>query len=553
MQKVRIMALGGLDEDGKNMYCLEIGGDIFLIEAGIKYPESEQLGIEYIIPDFSYLEQNKNRVKAIFLTHGHDDVTGALSFLLKTLDIEVYASALTAKMIEKMLPQKKRVNVIKRNDDIVVSGHIVHTFPVMQSIADSFGLIFDTDQGLVVYSGEFIIDYDFTNPAFSMDINIMNRLGNKKVLCLLSESVSSSKSGYTTPKHRISNMIESYIENLDGRIIMTLYSQNLFRIIEVLELAKKYKRKVFFYNKEHVKVLKMVEELGYYKVPNNLLVDSRDFNNDLDNIICIVSGSGNKVFKLMNNIAIAEDRTIELKEGDKVIIASPIVPGTEKVAAHMEDDIYKAGVDVVKLNSKEVLSMHASKEDLKTMLYIIKPKYYLPIKGDYAALINNADIAVEMGYTPDKIVILDNGQFATFENEKLISTRDQIELNDVLIDGSDKTDVSGMVLKDRETLSTDGAIILGVYLDLKTKEVMGGPDVQSRGVIYLKDADHILAEIGNILIDTIKEAVRENRYDNMQVRLEAKDRIVRYVLKETGKRPMILPAIVEINMEQVNG
>ena len=251
----------------------------------------------------------------------------------------------------------------------------------------------------------------------------------------------------------------------------------------------------------------------------------------------------------MNNIAIGEDSKVELNEDDLVIIASPIVPGTEKVAAHMEDDIYKAGVKVVKLSSKEVLSMHASKEDLKTMLYFIKPKYYLPIKGDYAALIANADIALEMGYTADKIIILDNGQFATFENEKLISTRDCLTLNDTLIDGSDKTDVSGMVLKDREALSTDGAIILGVYLDFKTKEVMGGPDVQSRGVIYLKDADYILSEIGNILIDTINTAVKEGRYENMPVRMEAKEKITRYVLKETGKKPMILPAIIEINLD----
>ena len=552
MQKVRIMALGGLDEDGKNMYCLEIGEDLFLIEAGIKYPESEQLGIEYIIPDFSYLEKNKERIKGIFITHGHDDVSGALPFLLKQINIEVYATPLTAKMLEKYLPPMKRIHIIKRSDSFMVAGHRVHTFPVMQSIADGVGLIFETEQGSIVYSGEFIIDYDFTNPAFGMDINIVNKLDNKKILCLLSESVSAGRQGYTTPKHRITSLIETHIENLEGRLFITLYSQNLFRIIEVLELAKKYNRKVFFYNNDHVKQLKMVEDLGYYKVPSGLIVDNKDFNNSLTNIICIVSGSGNKVFRLMNNIANDEDRILELREGDKVIIASPIVPGTEKEAAHMEDDIYKAGVDVIKFNSKEVLSMHASKEDLKTMLYLIKPKYYLPIKGDYAELINNADIAVEMGYTPDRIIILDNGQFATFENEKLVSTRDQIELNDSLIDGSDKTDVSGMVLKDRETLSTDGAIILGVYIDFKTKEVMGGPDVQSRGVIYLKDADHILSEIGNILIETIKEAVRDNRYDNMQVRMEAKEKINRYVLKETGKKPMILPAIIEINMEQAD-
>ena len=553
MQKVRIMALGGLDEDGKNCYVLEFGEDIFVIEAGIKYPETEQLGIEYIIPDFTYLIENKDRIKGNFISHGHDDVMSALSFLLKEVDPEIYATALTAKILESSLPNKKRINVLRRNDTLKLGNVTIHTFPVMQSIADGVGFIFESEMGAVVYAGEFIVDYDFTNEAFAMDVNVLNKLKDKDVLCLLAESVSSTRSGYTTPKHRISEHIESYIENLQGRLIMSLYSQNLFRIIEVLELAKKYKRKVFFYNKEHVRLLKHVDDLGYYHIPQGMIIDAKDFNNDLDNVVCIISGSGNKVFRLLNNIAIGEDRLIELKENDTVIIASPIVPGTEKEAANMENDLYKAGVKVHKLSSNEVLSMHASKEDLKMMLYLVKPKYYLPIKGDYAKLIANADVAVEMGYTPDKIVILDNGQYASFENGKLVSTRDQIELEEVLIDGSDKTDVSGMVLKDREALSTDGAIVLGVVLDFKTKKLIGGPDVQSRGVIYLKDAENILNEIGNILVETIAQAVKDNRYDNMQIRMEAKEKITRYVLKETGKKPMILPAIVEINTEQNNG
>lgn len=555
MQKVRIMALGGLDEDGKNCYVLEIGNDIFVIEAGIKYPETEQLGVEYIIPDFTCLINNAERIKGVFITHGHDDVMGALLFLLKEKpEIPVYATALTAKLLESSLPDnKKRINIIKRNDMLNIDGHLVHSFPVMQSIADGVGLAFETEMGAIIYTSEFIVDYDFTNPQFSMNIDIINRLKNRNVLCLLSESKGANKQGYTTPKHRISDNIETFFENCDGRIIMSVYSQNLFRIIEIIELAKKYNQRVFFYNKEHFKILKYVEDLGYYRVPQGLIINDKDFSNDLENVVCVVSGAGNKVFRLMNNIAIGEDRVIELKENDNVIIASPIVPGTEKLAANMENDLYKAGVKVHKLSSSEVFSMHASKEDLKMMLYLIKPKYYLPIKGDYAQLIANADIAVEMGYTPDKIIILDNGQYATFENGKLVSTRDTLELEDVLIDGSDNTDVSGMVLKDRETLSTDGAIVLGVVIDFKTKELIGGPDVQSRGVIYVKDAENILAEIGNILVETIQEAVKDHRYENMQVRMEAKERISRFVLKETGKKPMILPAIVEINMEQANG
>ncbi|MBR0461342.1 MAG: ribonuclease J [Erysipelotrichaceae bacterium] len=555
MEKVRLMALGGLDEDGKNMYCVEIGDDIFVVDAGLKYPDNQQLGVEYVIPDYSYLIKNKDRVRAIFITHGHDDVMMAISHILKEADFEVYAAPLTAKIVEDEFPKnsKKRVKVIRRNAKLNIAGHIIHTFPVMMSIADGIGLIFETEQGSIVYTSEFIIDYDLSFDAFSMDLSTITKIGEHNVLCLLSESVGSSKPGYTSPKHRITDLIETYIENLEGRVIITLYKQNLYRIIEVLELARKYKRKVFFHNPDHLKLLKYVEDLGYYRIPANTIVTAKDFSNDLDNIICVVSGSGKKVFRKLNNICIGEDKILELKKNDLVIIASPVVPGTEKEASNMENDLYKADVKVVKLKKSELLSMHASKEDLKMMLYLVKPKYYLPVKGQYNDLINNADVAVEMGYTPDKIIILDNGQFATFENQKLTSTRDVIELEEMLIDGSDGADVSGLVLRDRETLSTDGSIVAGIVLDFKTKALIGGPDVQSRGVIYLKDAENLLNEIGNIMVDTVREEVEAGCYDNIKARMEAKEKIAAYVLKNTGKKPMILPAIVEVNMENSNG
>ena len=551
MQKIRLMALGGLDEDGKNMYLVEIDGDIFIIDCGLKYPsESEQLGIEYIIPDFTYLKDHKERIKGLFITHGHDDVMSAIGHLLKEIDIEVYATALTSKLLNDELIKhginKKRINVIKRNDTINVAGHNIKTFPVMQSIADGVGLAFETESGYIVYTSEFVFDYDIKNKAFSMDVNALSNLGQDGVLCLLSESTGSSREGYTSPKHRISENIEHYVEN-DNRVIITLYRQNLYRIIEILELAKKYKKKVYFYDNDHIKLLKYVDELGYYSIPRDVIITG-EFNNEDDNVVCIVSGSGNEVFKIMNNIAIGEDRKIELKHSDTVIIASPVVPGTEHDATAMENDLYKADVKIVKLNAKQILSMHASIEDLKMMLYLTKPRYYLPIKGQYSDLVNNADIAVDMGFTADKIIILDNGQFALFENGRLSSTSETIELEDTAIDSSNMKDVSGMVLRDRQSLSTDGAIIAGVVLDFNTKKVIGGPDVQSRGVIYLKDADHILNEIGNILVEAIAENVKNGSYDNMAVRAEARERISRFVLKETGKKPMILPAIVEINM-----
>ena len=551
MQKIRLMALGGLDEDGKNMYLVEIDGDIFIVDCGLKYPsESEQLGIEYIIPDFTYLKDHKDRVKGLFISHAHDDVMSAIGHLLKEIDIEVYATSLTSKLLNEELIKhginKKRINIIKRDEVLNVAGHEIKTFPVMQSIADGVGFAFKSEYGYIVYTSEFIFDYDIKNKAFSMDVNALSNLGQEGVLCLLSESTGSSRDGYTSPKHRIVEHIEHFIEN-DNRVIITLYRQNLYRIIEILQLASKYKKKVYFYDDEHIKLLKYVNELGYYSIPRDVIIDG-DLDNDLDNVICIVSGSGNEVFKIMNNIAIKEDNKIKLKQTDTVIIASPVVPGTEYDATAMENDLYKADVKIVKLNAKQVLSMHASIEDLKMMLYLTKPRYYLPIKGQYSDLVNNADIAVDMGFTPDKIIILDNGQFALFENGRLSSTSDVIDLEDTAIDSSNMHDVSGMVLRDRESLSTDGAIIAGVVLDFNTKKVIGGPDVQSRGVIYLKDADHILNEIGNILVETIAENVKNGSYENMAVRAEAREKISRYVIKETGKKPMILPAIVEINM-----
>ena len=558
MQKIRLMALGGLDEDGKNMYLVEIDGDIFVVDAGLKYPnESEQLGIEYIIPDFTYLLEHKERIKGVFISHGHDDVMSALPHLLEVLDADVYATALTARILEEEFKRhklkNKHIHIIKRKQLLEIEGHKIRTFPVMQSIADGVGFAFETDSGMIVYTSEFVFDYDLLNQAFSMDLNTLSNIGQNNVLVLMSESTGASRLGYTAPKHRISDHIEHFFEESESRIIVTLYRQNLFRIMEILELAAKYKKKVFFYNEDHVKLLKMVEDLDYYTIPKNVIIGKDEFNNDIKDAVCIVSGSGNEVFKLMNNIAIGEDDVIELKKDDTVIIASPVVPGTEKDATAMENDLYKAGVNIFKLKAREVLSMHASIEDLKMMLYMLRPKYYLPIKGEYSDLINNADIAVEMGYTPDRIIILDNGQFAVFENGRLASTNDTIELEDKAIDASDMRNVSGMVLKDREKLSTDGAIICGVVLDFKSKKVIGGPDIQSRGVIYLKDADHILAEIGNILISTIERNVEEGTYENMQVRMEARDQISRYVMKSTGKAPMILPAIVEIDLGEESG
>ena len=417
-----------------------------------------------------------------------------------------------------------------------------------QSIADGFGMAIETPSGYVVYTSEFIVDYDISNEAFSCDITALAEIGKKGVLALMTESVGAARTGHTSPNHKITDWIEPAFESAESRIIVTTYEQNLFRLIEIIELANKYKRKIIFFNEEQRKTLKIAEKLGYYRIPVGLELPKTLLNAQQDNVVIIVAGSGSQLFKQMLKIALKEDSALELRENDTVIIASPIVPGTEKDAAKMENEIYKEDVKVVTLDRRKVFSMHASSEDIKMMMYLFKPKYFIPVKGEYRHLIANANIALDMGWKANRILLLDNGQVAKFVNGECVDVSEILPLEDVMVAGKDNLDLSGMVLRDRETLATDGAIVVGVVVDFRTKRVIGGPDVQSRGVIYLKDADYIVKEIGSIMERTIEEAVMEYRYDNLQVRAEARDKISRYVLKETGKRPMILPAIVEINL-----
>ena len=552
MSKVRIFALGGLDEDGKNMYVVENNEDIFVMECGLKYPDGDQLGIEMIIPDFRYLRENQSRIKAIFITHGHEDVMAALPNLLREIpDIPVYTAPLTAMILERKLKKAgiKELNLhrIRRNAKFKIFSTEIRTFGTMQSIADGFGVAIKTEDGYVVYSSEFIVDYDTKNAAFKFDITNITDLGSEGVLALLSESVGSTRAGNSSPHHRITEQIEQYFEDTQNRMFITVFNQNLYRVIEIIELATKYNRKVVIFDEELKSLMSDMAKLGYYHIPAGLEVAPSAFSNDMENILVIVSGTGKSIFRKIHKMATKENDRIELRPTDTVIIASPAVPGTEREEASMEDDLYKEAGRVLMIDSRRAYSMHASIEDLKMMIYLMKPKYYVPIKGEYRQLIANANIALNMGYNADKIIVMDNGQVAVLNDGVMAKSFDKVDVDDVMVDGNDSLDASGMVLKDREILSTDGTIIIGVVMNHVTKEIIGGPDVQSRGVIYLKDADYIIKEVGNIMEKTINDAVKEKRYDNMSCRSEAREKISRYVLKETGKRPMILPAIIEIN------
>ena len=554
MEQIRLFALGGLDEDGKNLTVVEINDDLFVIDAGLKYPVADHLGIEMIIPDFTYLIQNKHRIKAIFITQGHDDVMAALPYLLKEVKVPVYTTPLTAMIIDSLCKQFElkdiEIHRIKRNGTFSVGNRKIRTFGITHSMADAFGIGIWTEYGWIVYTSEFIIDFDVHNEAFQCDITEFSELGKQGVFALMTESVGADRQGHTSPSHLIGSYFEKALDEAPARIIVTLYEQNVYRLIEVLDLAAKYKKKVFFYNDEQRNLLRHVEKLGYYRMPVGIEVSRENFNNDRNDLIILVSGSGPKVFNVMYRIATSEDKLIELRKEDTVVILSPMVPGTEKESGRMENELYKEDVSIMTLDRKKVTSMHASIEDLKMVTYLLKPKYYIPVHGEYRHLINNANVALDMGYQANKIIVLDNGQIATFKDGDLKDMLSLIKLEEIMIDGNEHLDVSGLILKDRELLSTDGVIVIGMVVNYNSKTVIGGPDVQSRGVIYLKDADYIVKELGHIFENAITEAVEAKKYENMAVRLEAKDRMAKYLMKETGKRPLLLPVIVELNLPE---
>ena len=448
-------------------------------------------------------------------------------------------------MLKKEGVKNVKIHRIKRSSKQMIKGVRVCTFPMTHP--DNFGVAIMSNQGAIVYTGEFIVDYDMLSEQYLCDLNELSDIGKKGVLCLLSESQGVERSGHTAPNHRITNLIEPIFEMNSGRILISVYRQSLYRVIEIIDLCKRMNKKVYFHDKELRRLLKHLEDMKYYYLPRELELTDKQFHDDMEDVVIILSGSGKNLFRTMSNIANHEDDRVAFRPSDTIIMASPVVSGTETEATDMENDVYKEGGHIYSLSSKTVLSMHPSSEDLKMMLYLFKPKYYIPVKGEYRHLVMNANLGVDMGYSPDKILILDNGQISVFENQVLKSVSDHLELEDTLIDGKENWDVTGVVLHDREVLSTDGVMIVGVGVNAKSKEVINGPDVQTRGLIYLKDADHIVKEVASIMEECIQSAKKEKQFDIANIRNDAREKIQRYLLKQTGKRPMILPVIMEIN------
>ncbi len=547
MSKIKIFSLGGLNENGKNMYVIEVDNDIFVIDAGLKYADEHMLGIDYMIPNINYLKENQKRIKGIFLTHGHYENSGAIRDIIKDLkNVKIYAAKLTIDILKKEFESTK----ISTNNLIEIVPYKTLTigkakiFPVSlsHSIPDNLGYAIYTKDGVIFYASDFVFDA-LMRGHYQTDIGKLAYIGKQGVLCLLTESIYADKTGYTAPNHRTSNLIRETLSKAKGRIIFNVLNSHLYRIQELFNEVSKTNRKIVIMGKN-------LQNIVEYAIDNNYLFLNKktigDLNNINDNnIIILTSNERKKPYSNINKIVNGYDKFITLRETDTVFLSTPIYEGREKTFYKLLDDISKLGVDVVTL-SKKHLSHHASSEDLMMMIDLMKPKYYFPIKGEYRYQVANAELTEKVGIKPENIILKENGYIASIVDGNLINDGQNIPCGEISIDGDSTEDIGEVVLRDREMLSNNGIIIISATINKKDKKLLAGPEILTRGFVYVKDSAELLNNIRQMCLKIIEDNTHSTYVDYNKIKNGIRDTLSKYLSSQTGNKPMIISVLQEI-------
>lgn len=555
---IKFFALGGLDENGKNMYVLEINEDIFIFEAGLKYPDKSSPGIDFVIPNFEYLKHNRNRIKAYIITHGHDDQFGALPFIYQEIPAPIYGSEATIMMLEKFTKEVGSkatygsIPVLPSSRQMIAGRKFVF-FQTTHNAMLSFGVAVDTTQGYIVYTGDFIVEYNASN-RYKLDLNSLAKIAEKDVLCLLAESSGAEKTGYTSPSHRLTPKISQVVRDAKGRIFISLYEQSSYSVEELVSVAMQYKRKIIFYDKSTAAYFNAFNDHKLslidprFVVPNDDILRARD-----QDVIVIMLGNGEEMFEKILKLGTKrnDDKRFVLKPTDTFIIACPPPTVLEVIATEALDSLYFSEAEIVNISNTNVGTMHAQEEDLRMMLSLLKPKYYIPVKGLYRHQIANAKIALNSGlnFSHQNILLLDSGVPAVFKDGKariMYSEVDRIINGDLLVDGTGIGDTNRGVIEDRQKLSDDGVIILGVGYSPTLRKIIAGPDVQMRGFVYLRDSELLLKNIIKILVESVEKGLEKSQIRPDEIAEEVNKNIERYIFRETRRRPMIIPLIHEL-------
>ena len=551
--KLKFYALGGLCEVGKNMYVIEYEDDILIIDAGLKFPEDDLLGIDIVIPDISYLVENREKVKGIFLTHGHEDHIGALSYVLKQIQTPIYGTKLTLGFVEGKLREAKLFNeakliLVDSNSKIKVGNFTVTFFKTNHSVPDSVGIVIDTPEGVVVHTGDF--KFDFTPVDNQMpDIRKMAAIGEKGVLLLLSDSTNAEREGYTHSERSVGESLNEVFRKAEQRIIIATFASNIHRIQQVVDAACTYDKRVAIVGRSMINVINIGRELGYLHIPEDILIDINEINKlPLNEVVILCTGSQGEPMSALTRMARSNHRQIDILPGDTVILAATPIPGNEKSVAKTVDQLFRIGAKVIynsNSNTRVHVSGHASQEELKLMLSLMKPKYFVPMHGEYRMLKIHADLAEIMGVERDNIFILDNGD--SIEISKGIARRAaKITTGNVLIDGLGVGDVGNIVLRDRRLLSQDGILVVVVTLDKEKSKIASGPDIVSRGFVYVRESEELLDEASRIVTVTVNKLMEQNIYEWSVIKNDVRDELSKFLFEKTRRKPMILPIIMEI-------
>lgn len=549
--KLKIIPLGGLQEVGKNITVFEYENDMIIVDCGVYFPDDDMLGVDLVIPDFTYLVKNKDRIRGLVITHGHEDHIGSIPYLLKELNIPIYATKLTVGLInnkleEHRLTKQTKMHTVKQGDKISLGKFKVEFIKSCHSIPDAVALAIHTPVGVIVHTGDFKIDYTPINDD-TMDFGRLAELGNKGVLALMSDSTNAERKGYTMSERTVGEVFDKLFINCTKRIVVATFASNVYRIQQIVDSAVANNRKIAVSGRSMVNMIETAMELGYIDVPKNVFIDIDMINNYTDEqLVIITTGSQGEPMSALTRMATGEHRKVHITSNDLVIISATPIPGNEKFVAKVIDDLMKIGAEVVYSSLADIhVSGHACQEEQKLMLALVRPKFFIPVHGEYRHLRAHSETAKLMGVDPKNIFLMTNGRVMEMdENHARLSGT--VPFGKVMVDGLGVGDVGNIVLRDRQHLSQDGLIIVVLTMDSSTGEVVAGPDIISRGFVYVRESENLMDDVKVVIKKEISKCVKNNITDWTTIKSSIRDSLREYIYKTTKRNPMILPIIMEV-------
>ena len=547
--RLKIIPLGGLEQIGMNITAFEYGDSIIVVDCGLSFPEDDMLGIDLVIPDITYLKNNVEKVKGFFITHGHEDHIGALPYVLNEINVPVYATKLTTGIIEHKLREhnmltKVKQKVVKYGQHINLGCFRVEFIRTNHSIADAAALAIYSPAGTVVHTGDFKVDY---TPVFGdpIDLQRFGEIGKKGVLALMCDSTNAERPGSTNSEKTVGKAFDNiFADHVNSRIIVATFASNVDRVQQIINSAYKYNRKVVVEGRSMVNIITIASELGYLNIPDKTLIDIEELKNYPDEqTVLITTGSQGESMAALSRMATNLHKKVTIKPGDTVIFSSSPIPGNEKAVSRIINELFMKGADVIFQDTH--VSGHACQEDIKLLYSLLKPKYAIPVHGEYKHLMAQGKIAAEMGIEKDNIFILSSGDVLELDEEGAAVTG-EVPVGDILVDGLGVGDVGSIVLRDRQRLAEDGIIIVVLTLEGNSGQVLAGPDIVTRGFVYVRGSESLMDEARNVLVDTVDYCMDKNITDWGKIKNEIKDTLGEFVWKKTKRRPMIMPIIMEV-------